>query len=53
MRQRVAVLGSEHSITHIEVESLCCTPETNVALCQLYSKKWVKKTEKIISKDLL
>ena len=34
-----------HSITYREVESLCCTPENNVTLCQPYSKQINKQIE--------
>ena len=33
----------EHSVMYREVASLCFTPETKVALCQLYSNKKIKK----------
>ena len=29
----------EFVIGYRDAESLCCTPETNIALCQLYSNK--------------
>lgn len=31
--------GGEHSITYRDVESLCCTPETNITLCVTYTQK--------------
>ena len=33
----------EHSMTYRDVESRCCTPETNVTLCVDYAKKKKKK----------
>ena len=35
----VSYTFGEHSIMDTEVESLCCTPETNVTLCVNYTKK--------------
>lgn len=40
----------EHRITYRVVESLCCTPETNAALCVNYTsinqQQWLKKKKK-------
>ena len=32
----IATLVGEHSTTYRETESLCCTLEPNLTLCQLY-----------------
>ena len=34
--QMVAILNDKHSIRYRDVESLCCTPKTNVTLCINY-----------------
>ena len=38
----------EHSIMCRKVESLCCTPETNITLCVNYTDKKLKKKIKHI-----
>ena len=39
----------EHSIVYREVESLPCTPETNVTLCQYKKRKMQKSINKRLS----
>ena len=34
----------EHSVTSRDVESLCCTPETNITLCVNFTQIILKKT---------
>ena len=47
--------GSEHSITYRDVESLCCTPATNITLCvnctQIFMKGRKKEKHRILTKS--